>query len=84
VGGGRIEVALTPKLSATVLGDAGGCSAQSDYQVAGLLGYKLVRKCVLLAGYRYLAVDYRPTGKAGFIYDVAMPDVVMGVTINVK
>jgi hypothetical protein len=38
----------------------------------------------MLIGYRYLAVDYRPTGSAGFIYDVAMPGVVAGLTINLK
>ena len=84
LGGGRIEVGLTPKLSAMVMGDAGGGSARLDYQVAGLLGYTLNRRLVLLAGYRYLAVDYRPIGNAGFIYDVAMPGVVLGLTINVK
>ena len=84
VGGGRIELRLTPKLSAIVAGDAGGGSAKLDYQVAGLLGYKLGRKVVLLAGYRYLAVDYRPVGNAGFIYDVAMPGLVIGAAFNVK
>jgi outer membrane receptor protein involved in Fe transport len=84
LGGGKIELGLTPKLSATILGDAGRGSARSDYQVAGLLGYKLNPKFVLLAGYRYLDVDYRPTGKPLFIYDVAMPGLVLGLTINVK
>jgi hypothetical protein len=84
LGGGRIELGLTPKLSAIVAGDAGGGSAKLDYQVVGLLGYKLGRKVVLLAGYRYLAVDYRPIGTAGFIYDVAMPGLVLGAAFNVK
>jgi hypothetical protein len=84
LGGGKIELGFTPKLSAIILGDAGGGSARSDYQVAGLLGYKLGRKTVLLAGYRYLAVDYRSTGKAAYIDDVAMPGLVLGLTINVK
>jgi hypothetical protein len=84
LGGARIELGLTPKLSAAILGDAGGGSARLDYQVAGLLGYRLSRKVVLLAGYRYLNVDYRPTGKPGFIYDVAMPGLVLGATFNVK
>jgi len=84
LGGAKIELGLTPKLSATILGDAGGGSARSDYQVAGLLGYKINPKFVLLAGYRYLDVDYRPTGKPLFIYDVAMPGLVLGLTINVK
>jgi hypothetical protein len=84
LGGGRIELALTPKLSAIIGGDAGGGSARLDYQVGGGLGYKLSRRWVLVAGYRYLAVDYRPTGKPGFIYDVAMPGLVLGATFNVK
>jgi hypothetical protein len=84
LGGGKIELGFTPKLSAIILGDAGGGSARSDYQVAGLLGYKLGRKTVLLAGYRYLAVDYRSTGKAAYIDDVAMPGLVLGLNINVK
>jgi hypothetical protein len=84
LGGGRIELGLTPKLSAIVAGDAGGGSAKFDYQVAGLLGYKLNRKLVLLVGYRYLAVDYRASGRAGFLYDVAMPGLGLGLTINLK
>jgi len=67
-----------------VLGDAGRASARLDYQVAGLLGYKISRKCVLLAGYRYLSVDYRPNGKKDFIYDVTMPGLVIGATINLN
>ena len=84
LGGGKIELGFTPKLSAIILGDAGGGSARSDYEVAGLLGYKINRKVVLLAGYRYLDVDYRPTGKFSFVDDVAMPGLVLGLTINVK
>jgi hypothetical protein len=84
LGGGRIELGLTPKLSAIVGGDAGGGSAKLDYQVAAILGYKLNRKLVLLVGYRYLAVDYRASGRAGFLYDVAMPGLGLGLTINLK
>jgi hypothetical protein len=29
-------------------------------------------------------VDYRPIGQAGFIYDVAMPGLVIGAAFNVK
>jgi hypothetical protein len=84
LGGGRIELGLTPKISAIVAGDAGGGSAKLDYQVAGLLGYNINRRLALVLGYRYLSVDYRPTGRAGFIYDVAMPGVVAGLTIKIK
>jgi hypothetical protein len=82
VAGGKFQVAVTPKLVVTVLGDAGGASARSDYQVAGLLGYKVGRKCILQAGYRYLAVNYRPTG--GFIYNTTTSGLLLGATINVK
>jgi len=84
LGGGRIQLALTPKLSAIIAGDAGGGSAKLDYQIAGLVGYNLNRKLALVLGYRYLAVDYRPNGNAKFIYDVAMPGLVGGLTIKLK
>ena len=63
---------------------AAGGSARSDYQAAGFLGYKISRKCVLLGGYRYLSVNYRPNGKAQFVYDVNRPGLMFGVTINAK
>ncbi len=84
LGGGRIELGLTPKISAIVMGDAGGGSAKLDYQVAGLLGYNINRRLAIVVGYRYLAVDYRPNDKAGFIYDVEMPGVFAGLTIKIK
>src|SRR5580704_10416833 len=84
VAGGRIQVAVTPKAFVAVVGDAGGGSARSDYQVGGFLGYKVSRKCVVLAGYRYLSVNYRPNSNAQFVYDVDMPGLVVGATINLK
>ena len=84
VAGGRIILALSPKAFIVFGGDAGGGSARSDYQVAGILGYKISRRWDLLAGYRYLSVDYRPNGKAQFIYDVDMPGMVLGVTYKFK
>jgi hypothetical protein len=84
VAGGKFELGLTPKVSVTVLGDAGGGSARKDYQVGGFLGCKISRRWVLLAGYRYLSVNYRPNGKAQFVYDVSMPGAVLGATFNVK
>jgi hypothetical protein len=84
VAGGKFELGLAPKVSATVLADAGGASARKDYQLGGFLGYKISRRWVLLAGYRYLSVNYRPNGKAQFVYDVNMPGAVLGATFNVK
>lgn len=84
LGGGKIEMALTPKVSVTVLGDAGAGSANLDYQVAGMLGYRVSRRWVLLAGYRYLSVNYRPSGNAQFVFDANMPGLVLGATFNIK
>jgi hypothetical protein len=84
IAGGRIQIAVTPKAFVAIVGDAGGASARSDYQIGGFLGYKVSRKCVLLAGYRYLSVDYRPNSHDQFVYDVDMPGLMIGATINLK
>jgi hypothetical protein len=84
VAGGRIILALSPKAFIGVAGDAGGGSARSDWQGAGFLGYKISPKWVMLAGYRYLSINYRPNGKAQFVYDVNMPGLVIGATFNIK
>jgi hypothetical protein len=41
--GGRIELAPSPKVVVTILGDVGGwgTGSQLEYQVAGLLGYRI-------------------------------------------
>jgi hypothetical protein len=82
--GARIEIGLTPKVFVTFLGDAAGGSTRHDYQVAGALGYKISRKCILQAGYGYLSVNYRPNGNAQFGYDVNMPGMTIGATFNLK
>jgi hypothetical protein len=84
IAGGRIQVAVTPKAFVAIVGDAGGGSARSDYQVGGFLGYKINRKCALLLGYRYLSVNYRSHGSDEFVYDVNMPGLMIGATINLK
>jgi hypothetical protein len=80
VGGARIEAMLSPRIILTIAGDAGGGGANSDYQVGGLIGWKL-KKVVLQAGYRYLSVNYRPGGS---VYDVTMSGLLLGVTIPLK
>jgi hypothetical protein len=84
VAGARIQVPLSAKALVTVLGDAGAGGANSDYQVAGLLGYRFKKRFVLQGGWRYLSVNYRPSDKAGFIYDMAMNGPIIGLTINFK
>jgi hypothetical protein len=81
VGGARIQAVLSPKLVLMITGDAGGGGANSDYQVAGLIGWKF-KKFTLQTGWRYLTVDYRPGG--GTICDVAISGLVLGATIPLK
>jgi hypothetical protein len=84
LGGARIQLLLTPKVVATIFGDAGGGGANLDYQVGGALGFKVSRRWVLLAGFRYLSVDYRSNGNAQFIYDMNVPGLAIGATYNIK
>jgi hypothetical protein len=81
--GGRIQVALSPKIVVNILGDVGGwgTGSQLDYQVAGLLGYKIKPKWTLQAGYRYMGVDYR---SSGFLFNVITSGAIVGATINLK
>ena len=80
--GGRIRAALSPKVSVTIAGDVGGWGAGSemDYQVAGLLGYRIKPSWTLQAGYRYLYVNYR----SSIIFDAATSGVMFGVSVNLK
>ncbi len=84
IAGGRITASLTPKTFITIAGDAGGGSARSDYQVGGFLGYRISRNWVLQAGYRYLSVNYRPNSTNNFVYDLNVPGLLVGATINLK
>jgi hypothetical protein len=81
LGGAKIQALLTPNVVLTILGDAGGGGADSDYQVAGLLGYKL-KRVILQGGWRYLHVNYRPSG--GFVDDIGMSGLLLGMTIPLK
>jgi hypothetical protein len=82
--GGRIQVALSPKIVVNVLGDVGGwgTGSQLEYQAAGLLGYKIKPAWTLQAGYRYLNVNYR--GSRGIVFDATTSGVLFGVTISLK
>jgi hypothetical protein len=74
--GGQILGALTPKVRVAIGGDVGGwgTGSQLDYQIFGLLGYKIKPKWTLQAGYRYLDVNYRSTT----VYDAATSGIVLG------
>ena len=82
LGGARIHIPLSQKATITVGGDAGGGGANSDYQVAGVLAYKISKKCVLQAGWRYLDVNYRSS--SSFVYNTATSGLLLGLTINLK
>jgi hypothetical protein len=82
--GGRVQVPLGDKLNVDLLGDVGGWNATAnlDYEFATLLDYKLSSRWTLLAGYRYLFVDYR-AGRSS-IYSVVTPGALLGITYRVK
>jgi hypothetical protein len=84
--GGRIEAPLSPKLAVTILGDVGGWGAgsQLEYQVAGLLGYKIKPKWTLVAGYRYLNLDYHSGGNAGGVINLTLSGIVFGATVDLS
>jgi hypothetical protein len=81
--GGQIQTALGRKAELTVLGDVGGwgVGSQLDYQIVGLLGFKISRAVTLQLGYRYLDVDYRNNG---FLYDAATSGALIGFTFHLK
>lgn len=82
VSGARIQAALSPKMNVTILGDAGAGGANLDYQLGAFLGYKVKRNINLQAGWRYLAVNYRP--KSTFVYDMVTSGILIGAVINLK
>ena len=62
VGGAKIQMSLSPKVLVTIAGRCGWRRFDLDYQVAGLLGYRIGKKYVLGAGWRYLDINYRSQG----------------------
>jgi hypothetical protein len=82
ISGARIRANLSPKMSVTILGDAGAGGSDLDYQIGAFLGYKVKRNVDLQAGWRYLAVDYRP--QSTFVYDSVTSGILLGATIALK
>jgi hypothetical protein len=82
--GGRIQASLLPKIVVNILGDVGGwgTGSQLEYQVAGLLGYRIKPRWTLQVGYRYLFVDYTTSG--GVVFNATTSGVAFGVTFNLK
>ena len=81
--GGRILANLSPKISVSIGGDVGGWNTGSliDYQIGGVLGYRIKPAVVLQAGYRYLSVDYRSSGTT---INLVTSGVLFGATITLK
>jgi hypothetical protein len=82
--GGRIQLALAPKVSVAIGGDVGGWNTGSklEYQVGGVLGYRIKPAWTLQAGYRYLNLDYA-TSRNG-VFNITTAGVIFGVTIDLK
>lgn len=81
IAGSRITVPLSPKAFVTILGDAGAGGANLDYQVAGLISYKIKPKWQLFGGWRYLDVDYQTSNA---VNDVVQSGLLLGVTYVFK
>ena len=79
--GARFQAFLTPKTTLTIAGDAGGGGARLDYQVVGLLGYKM-KRVTLQGGWRYLVIHKENTGHA--FADLSMTGVVIAAVIPLK
>jgi hypothetical protein len=84
--GGRVQLGLTPKIVANILGDVGGwgTGSQLEYQVGGVLGYKIKPKWTLQAGYRYLSIDYRNSNHGGTVVYLITNGVIFGATFDLK
>jgi hypothetical protein len=82
--GGRVQLALSPKVTVNILGDVGGWNTGSklEYQVVTLLGYRIKPALTLQAGWRYLNIDY--SGKRGIVFNITTAGVLFGATLNLK
>ncbi len=82
LGGARFLLPLGEKASVMIAGDAGAGGANLDYQVVGILNYSFTPRWGLGVGWRYLDVDYRPSGNKQFIYDMIINGPVAGLIFN--
>ena len=82
--GGRVQLPLGKKVGLDLLGDVGGwnATAKLDYQFATLLGYKVCPKWTLVAGYRYLFIDYRPGNSS--VFNLVTSGAVIGAVYHIK
>jgi len=82
--GGHVELPAGKKTVIDLAGDVGGwnATAKLDYQFMAMLGYKICNKVTLLAGYRYLFVDYRPSNLS--VYNTVTSGAIVGTTFTFK
>jgi len=81
VQGARFTTFLTRNATVTIAGDAGGGGARLDYQVIGLIGYR-IKRVTLAGGWRYLVIHKSPTNQS--FVDLGMTGVILGLVIPLK
>lgn len=81
--GGRVQLPLGKKAAIDLAGDVGGwdATAKLDYQFATLLSYKLCSRWAVVAGYRYLFIDYRQNNA---VFNTITSGGIIGFTFNFK
>jgi hypothetical protein len=79
---GGVRANFTPwtKVHLIAEGDAGGGGSRNTWQAAGTASYDVAKHYTVIAGYRYLAVDY---DHDGFLFDTHMSGLVLGVNIRI-
>jgi len=82
VGGGRLQIKLTPRIGAFFLGDAGAGGADVTWQAVTGLGYKLGKSATLQLGYRRDYVDRY--GSSGFIFNMTQQGLILGSTFEIN
>jgi len=82
--GGRVQLPMGKKAEINLLGDVGGwnATAKLDYQFAAVLGYKVGTNWTLLAGYRYLYVDYLSRNSS--VFNMITSGALLGVAYRLK
>jgi hypothetical protein len=81
--GGRVQLPMGKKTVIDLAGDVGGWGAQAklDYQFAALLSHAISSRWALVAGYRYLFIDYR---RNSVVVNTVTSGVLFGATYKFK
>ncbi|BCH23947.1 hypothetical protein [Mesorhizobium sp. L-8-3] len=76
----RGHYSIDPKVYLAGWGLIGGGAADVDWDVAGVLGYRLNDSLSALLGYRALGVDY--SNDRGFVFDVVQQGPIIGLSMH--